>query len=86
MIFEHIEWDETNLNHATVRATAAEIEQAIWNADRMTRHREGATACCSGPRLTVVGVWWLWRRSSEMVSDRSRPGRRSDDQVDEGND
>lgn len=61
------------MNHATVRATAVEIEQVIWNAERMTRHRE-PTACCSGRGLTVAGVWWLWRRSSEMVSDRSRPG------------
>lgn len=33
MIFDHIEWDEYNLDHATKRLTAAEIEQAIWNAD-----------------------------------------------------
>ncbi len=29
MIFDHIEWDEYNLDHATKRLTAAEIEQAI---------------------------------------------------------
>lgn len=40
MIFDHIEWDEHNLEHATRRLTAAEIEQAIWNADRMFPHRE----------------------------------------------
>ncbi len=40
MIFDRIEWDEANLDHATVRVTATEIEQAIWNADRMIRHRE----------------------------------------------
>lgn len=40
MIFDRIEWDETNLDHATRRLTAGEIEQAIWNAERMTRHRE----------------------------------------------
>ena len=40
MIFDHIEWDEHNLAHATKRLTAPEIEQAIWNADRMQRHRE----------------------------------------------
>ena len=40
MIFDHIEWDEHNLDHATRRLTAAEIEQAIWNADRMFPHRE----------------------------------------------
>lgn len=33
MIFDVIEWDEHNLDHATRRLTAEEIEQAIWNAD-----------------------------------------------------
>lgn len=40
VIFGRIEWDDANLDHATVRATPSEIEQAIWNADRMFRHRE----------------------------------------------
>lgn len=40
MIFEQIEWVEHSLDHATRRLTAPEIEQAIWNADRMQRHRE----------------------------------------------
>ncbi len=40
MIFDRIEWDEFNLDHATRRLTAAEIEQAIWNADRMFPYRE----------------------------------------------
>ena len=35
MIFDRIEWDEHNLDHATRRLTVAEIEQAIWNAPRM---------------------------------------------------
>lgn len=30
LIFERIEWDDANLEHATVRVSAAEIEQAIW--------------------------------------------------------
>ena len=38
MIFDRIEWDEHNLDHATRRLTVAEIEQAIWNAPRMRRH------------------------------------------------
>jgi hypothetical protein len=42
MIFDRIEWDEHNLDHATKRLTAAEIEQAIWNADQMILHREYA--------------------------------------------
>jgi hypothetical protein len=33
VIFDYIEWDEANLDHATKRLTAAEIEQAIRNAD-----------------------------------------------------
>ena len=40
MIFDRIEWDEHNLDHATRRLTAAEIEQAIWNADRILPHRK----------------------------------------------
>ena len=40
MILDHIEWDEHNLDHATRRLTAAEIEQAIRNADRMLSTRE----------------------------------------------
>lgn len=40
MIFEWIEWDEFNLDHATRRLTSAEIEQAIWNSDRMVPHRD----------------------------------------------
>ncbi len=39
MIFDRIEWDEHNLDHATKRLTAAEIEQAIWNAPRMRTNR-----------------------------------------------
>jgi len=38
MIFDRIEWDEHNLDHATRRLTAAEIEQAILNARRMRKH------------------------------------------------
>ncbi len=39
MIFGRIEWDEANEAHATKRCTAREIEQAIWNADAIQRHR-----------------------------------------------
>ena len=39
MRFEAVEWDDANLAHATRRASAIEIEQAIANADRMFRHR-----------------------------------------------
>lgn len=39
MRFETIEWDQANLEHATRRASVAEIEQAMANSDRMRRHR-----------------------------------------------
>jgi hypothetical protein len=39
LIFDRIEWDDANLDHATVRVSAGEIEQAIWNAQQMFRHR-----------------------------------------------
>jgi hypothetical protein len=42
MIFDRIEWDEHNLDHATARLTTAEIEQAILNADRMLKHPQVA--------------------------------------------
>lgn len=42
MIFDRIEWDEANLDHATSRLTAVEIEQALFNADRWFRHRRHA--------------------------------------------
>ena len=38
MLFDHIEWDEANLHHATLRATRTEIEQVISNAEQATRH------------------------------------------------
>jgi hypothetical protein len=44
MIFDHIEWDEHNLEHATKRLTAAEIEQAVLNADRHAPARPGSWA------------------------------------------
>lgn len=39
MILDYIEWDEHNLDHATKRLTATEIEQAVWNATSAARHR-----------------------------------------------
>lgn len=39
MIFDHIEWDESNLDHATKRVASAEIEQAVWNATSWTKHK-----------------------------------------------
>jgi hypothetical protein len=36
VIFDHIECDEYNLDQATKRLTAAEIEQAIWKRTEWT--------------------------------------------------
>lgn len=38
MILNGIEWDENNLDHATRRLSAAEIEQALWNATQLLKH------------------------------------------------
>ena len=60
MIFDRIEWDDDNLDHATRRATAAGIEQAIFNARRAipSRHQEDRILFPSvtdgGRRLVVV--------------------------------
>lgn len=70
MIFDRIEWDEANLDHATRRLTAAEIEEAIWNATRLIPHREHAerglfrSVTNGGKRVLVV---------VEIVRDGVRP-------------
>jgi hypothetical protein len=38
VIFDGIEWDERNLDHACRRVTAEEIEQVIANATAYRRH------------------------------------------------
>ncbi|MBN9105361.1 MAG: DUF4258 domain-containing protein [Propionibacteriaceae bacterium] len=59
MHFETIEWDDTNLDHATRRASVLEIEQAIQNADALFRHRIRDRALIrsrtdGGRRLVIV--------------------------------
>lgn len=47
MIFDRIEWDDDNLDHATRRASVEEIEQALTNAERAVgsrRHRGAAVS------------------------------------------
>lgn len=61
MIFDHIEWDEHNLEHATKRLTAAEIEQAIWNATSWQKHsteedRRLIRSTTDGGRAVIVIV------------------------------
>jgi hypothetical protein len=70
MIFDHIEWDEHNLDHATRRLTAAEIEQAVFNADRMLTHprdsdRGRIESVTDGGKEVVVIV--------QLVRDGVRP-------------
>jgi len=63
MIFDYIEWDEANLDHATRRATDIDIEQAIWNASEFRRHRQHPgrvmfqAATNGGRMLTVVAAY-----------------------------
>ncbi len=70
MTFDRIGWDHDNLDHATRRATAAEIEQAIFNARRAipSRHQEARVLFRSvtdaGRRLVVV---------ADIVRDGVRP-------------
>jgi hypothetical protein len=70
VIFDGVEWDEANLDHATVRVTASEIEQAIWNADRMVHHSEHQdrvlfrSVTDGGKRVVVV---------AQVVRDAVRP-------------
>ena len=40
VIFDSIEWDENNLDHACRRLAAAEIEQVITNATTYRPHRQ----------------------------------------------
>lgn len=60
MQFERVEWDDANLDHATVRASVAEIEQAIANADRLYRNRQSPSRRLirsdtdGGRRLVIV--------------------------------
>jgi hypothetical protein len=69
VIFDRIEWDDDNLDHATRRATVAEIEQVIVNAGRAipSRHHDDRVlfrSATNGGRLAVV---------AEIVRDGVRP-------------
>jgi hypothetical protein len=60
VIFDGVEWDESNLEHACRRVTAEEIEQVIANASTVRRHRRYADRILftdrtdGGKLLTVV--------------------------------
>ena len=69
MIFDRIEWDEHNLDHATRRLTFAEIEQVVANAKRLQLSRRNSRgrieAVTDGGKRAVVIV--------EIVADGVRP-------------
>jgi len=60
VIFDGIEWDENNLDHACRRVTAAEIEEVIANATSYRQHRHHPHRVLftdhtnGGKRMTVV--------------------------------
>lgn len=60
MIFDGVEWDENNLDHACRRVTAPEIEQVIANATSYRPHHRHADRILftsrtdGGKRVTVV--------------------------------
>lgn len=68
MLFDSIEWDEHNLDHACRRVTAAEIEQVIVRATGWRRHRQFADRVLftdrtdGGKLLTVVARYDAGRR------------------------
>ncbi len=68
MIFDGIEWDENNLDHACHRITAAEIEQVIINATAYRRHQRYSDRVLftdrtdGGKRVTVVARYERARR------------------------
>jgi hypothetical protein len=60
VIFDGIEWDENNLDHACRRITAAEIEEVITNATSYRQHRHYPDRVLftdhtnGGKRMTIV--------------------------------
>lgn len=54
MIFDSIEWDENNLDHACLRLAAAEIEQIITNATTYVRTASTPIASCSPTTPTAA--------------------------------
>jgi len=58
VIFDGIEWDENNLDHARRRVTAAEIEEVITNA---------TSAIVESPLVSV------WIRTDPLVACRAAP-------------
>ena len=71
VLFDHIEWDDVNLEHATKRVSATGVEPAIWNADRrrlpaprVPGSRHVSSAPDGGRNLVVI---------AQVVRDGVRP-------------
>jgi hypothetical protein len=56
VIFDGIEWDDRNLDHACRRVNAAEIEQVIANATSYRPHRGYRDRVLFTARLTAVST------------------------------
>ena len=67
--FEVVEWDDRNLGHLK-RATAAEVEQAIANADEVFPHRTVAD------RRDPFGDEWRPTTGADCAIARQRPDLR----------
>jgi len=67
VIFDGVEWDERNLEHACRRVTAPEIEQVIANATSYRAHRRHLDRVLftdrtdGGKRATVVARYDVGR-------------------------
>ncbi len=67
-IFDGVDWDESNLEHACKRVAAHEIEQVIANATTFRRHRRYRDRILftdrtdGGKRVTVIARYDAGRR------------------------
>ena len=74
MIFDSIEWDEHNLDHACRRFTQTEIEQVITNATSWRRHSSYADRAMfcdytdGGKKALVVARYDITRRSVRLIT------------------
>jgi len=74
VLFDSIDWDEHNLDHACRRVTAVEIEQVISGASRYRRHRRHPDRVLftddtdGGKRVTVVARYDPGRRTIRPIT------------------
>jgi hypothetical protein len=75
LTIEYIEWDDANLDHATVRATRAEIDQVFANGPAVRLNTRGRSAdyvavgkTDGGRRLVVPFGYDEVRRSARPIT------------------